>query len=50
MKVEADTKPFIEVESYFSYAIFYAENEVMQEVLPTIIPSIGKAKLKEKVE
>ncbi|RVW52984.1 hypothetical protein CK203_072696 [Vitis vinifera] len=49
-KVEADTKPFIEVESYFADAKFYIENDAMKEVLLAIIPSIGKAKLKGKVE
>ena len=48
-KVEADTKPFIEVESYFVDAKFYIENDAMEEVLPMIIPSTGKAKLKGKV-
>ena len=48
-KVEADTKPFIEVESYFADAKFYIENDAMKEVLLAIIPSIGKAKLKGKV-
>ena len=45
-KVEVDTKPFIEVESYFADA----ENEAMEEVLPATIPSTGKVKLKGKVE
>ena len=48
-KVEADTKPFTEVESYFANAKFYIENDVIQEVLPSIIPSTGNAKLKGKV-
>ena len=45
-KVEANTKPFTELESYFADV----ENEAMEEVLPATIPSTGKAKLKEKVE
>ena len=45
-KVEADTKPFTKVESYFADA----ENEAMEEVLPATIPSTGKVKLKGKVE
>ncbi|KAL6344176.1 hypothetical protein AAG906_031890 [Vitis piasezkii] len=49
-KVEADTKPFTKVESYFADAKFYIENEAMEEVLPTTIPSTGKDKLKGKVE
>ena len=49
-KVEANTKPFTKVESYFADAKFYTKNNVIQEVLYAIIPSIGKAKLKEKVE
>ena len=49
-KVETDAKPFTEVESYFVDAKFYIENDAMEEVLPAIIPSTGKAKLKEKVE
>ena len=49
-KVEADTKPFTEVESYFADAKFYIENEAIEEVLLATIPSIGKAKLKGKVE
>ena len=49
-KVEVDTKPFTKVESYFVNAKFYIVNDVMQEVLPTIILSTGKAKLKRKVE
>ena len=48
-KVEADTKPFIEVESYFADAKFYIENDAMEEVLPAIIPSTGKAKFERKV-
>ena len=49
-KLEADTKPFTKVKSYFADAKFYTKNNVIQEVLYAIIPSIGKAKLKEKVE
>ena len=48
-KVEADTKPFTEVEFYFVNTKFYIENDVMEEVLPVIIPSTRKAKLKGKV-
>ena len=48
-KVEADTKPFAEVESYFVDAKFYIENEAIEEVLLATIPSIGKAKLKGKL-
>ena len=49
-KVEADTKPFTEVKSYFVDAKFYIENEAMEEVLPATILSTRKVKLKEKVE
>ena len=49
-KVEADTKPFKEVESYFVDAKFYIENDAMKKVLHVIIPSTGKTKLKGKVE
>ena len=48
-KVEANTKSFTEVESYIANAKFYIENDVIQEVLPLIIPSTGNAKLKGKV-
>ena len=48
-KLEENTKPFTEVESYFANAKFYIENDVIQEVLPSIIPSTGNAKLKGKV-
>ena len=41
-KVEADTKPFAKVESYFVDAKFYTEKDVMQEVCPAIILSTGK--------
>ena len=49
-KVEVDTKPFIEVEFYFADTKFYIGNDATKEVLPTIIPSTRKAKLKGKVE
>ena len=50
-KVEADTKPFTEVESYFVDAKFYIKkNDVMQEVLLAIILSTKNAKLKGKIE
>ncbi|KAL6331488.1 hypothetical protein AAG906_011428 [Vitis piasezkii] len=49
-KLEADSKPFTEVESYFADAKFYIENDAKKEILCEIISSIGKAKLKEKVE
>ncbi|KAL6336592.1 hypothetical protein AAG906_025597 [Vitis piasezkii] len=49
-KVEAYTKPFTKVESYFVDAKFYTENDVMQEVLHAIILSTGKDKLEGKVE
>ncbi|RVW90037.1 hypothetical protein CK203_035859 [Vitis vinifera] len=48
-KVETDAKPFTEVESYFVDAKFYIENDAMEEVLPAIIPSTGKAKFERKV-
>ena len=49
-KVEADTKPFAKVKYYFVDAKFYTKNYVMQKVLPVIIPSTRKAKLKGKFE
>ena len=49
-KVEADTKPFTEVESYFADAKFYTKNDVTQKFLPAVIPSTRKVKLKGKVE
>ena len=49
-KVEDDTKPFTEVESYFADAKFYTGNDVIQEVLHATIPSTRKAKLKKKVK
>ena len=49
-KVEVDTNPFTEVESYFVDAKFYTENDVMQEVLLAIILSTKNAKLKGKIE
>ena len=48
-KVETDANPFTEVESYFVDAKFYIENDAMEEVLPAIIPSTGKAKFERKV-
>ena len=49
-KVETDTNPFTEVESYFADAKFYTENDVILEVLFAIIPSTRKTKLKGHVE
>ena len=49
-KVKVDAKPFIKVKSYFTNAKFYTKDDIIQEVLSTIIPSIGKAKLKKKVK
>ena len=49
-KVEVDTKPFTEVESYFADAKFYTEDDVIQEVLLAIILSTGKVKPKGKFE
>ena len=49
-KVEDDSKPFTEVESYFADAKFYTGNDVIQGVLHATIPSTRKAKLKKEVK
>ena len=41
---------FTKVESYFVDAKFYIKNDVIQEVILTIILSTRKAKLKGRVE
>ncbi|KAH7847700.1 hypothetical protein Vadar_029231 [Vaccinium darrowii] len=45
--VVADEKPFTEADSHFADAKFYMEFDVLSQVIPTEIPSMGRGKLKK---